>query len=108
MACSIQVAYSSARKNSGNGNSQIYPKSMSAVHLAASFGLKYAVHRLLEKGFAVDSKDDWGRTPLSVAAENGHLEVVRLLLSRDDVEADSEDKSGRTPLSRAAAEGHED
>jgi ankyrin repeat protein len=59
----------------------------------------------------VNSKDRYGRTPLSWAAGNGHEAVIRLLLARADVEADvevdSKDRDGRTPLSRAAENGHE-
>ena len=54
-----------------------------------------------------DSKDDYGRTPLSWAAERGHEAVVKLLVERGDVEADSKDDRGRTPLSWAAGDGHE-
>ena len=54
-----------------------------------------------------DPKDEYGRTPLSLVAEEGHEAVVRLLVERDDVEADSNDKWGQTSLSRAAGGGHE-
>ena len=44
---------------------------------------------LLEKGADVESKDtDYGQTPLSWAAENGHEAVVKLLLEKGaDVES---------------------
>jgi hypothetical protein len=45
-----------------------------------------------------DMKDKVDRTPLSWAAEKGHLTVVGLLVKRRDVKADSKDKDGRTPL----------
>lgn len=45
------------------------------------------------------SKDNEGRTPLSVAAEEGYEDIVQLLIGRDDVDVDSEDKHGRAPLS---------
>lgn len=44
---------------------------------------------------------------LSLAVENGHEGVVRLLLARDNVAADFQDEYQRTPLSYAAEEGHE-
>jgi ankyrin repeat protein len=49
----------------------------------------------------VDSKDVDGRTPLSFAAEQGHVSTVKLLLARNDIDADSKDDDGRTPLSFA-------
>ena len=63
---------------------------------------------LAKDGVDPDSKDVWGRTPLSCAAERGHEAVVKLLLAEDGVDPDSKDSIwGRTPLSYAAAGGHE-
>ncbi|RYP81792.1 hypothetical protein DL769_001832 [Monosporascus sp. CRB-8-3] len=48
------------------------------------------------------------QTPLSWAAERGHVAVVKLLLETGKVDMDlKDDISGRTPLSWAAAGGHE-
>ena len=51
-----------------------------------------------------------GRTPLSLAAENGQAAIVQLLLESSKVEADSKAtgmvSAGRTPLSFAAEGGH--
>jgi ankyrin repeat protein len=38
------------------------------------------VKLLLEKGAELESKDKYGQTPLSWAAERGHEAVVKLLL----------------------------
>ncbi|KAF3259843.1 hypothetical protein TWF128_003836 [Orbilia oligospora] len=47
------------------------------------------------------------RTPLSHAAEHGHVDVVELLLGREGVDPDSVALStGQTPLSYAADNGH--
>ena len=47
---------------------------------------------LLEKGAELESKDEYGRTPLSWAAENGHEAVVKLLLEKG---AELESKDNR-------------
>ncbi|MHB9146964.1 MAG: ankyrin repeat domain-containing protein [Candidatus Amoebophilus sp.] len=41
-----------------------------------------SVHCLVEREFAINSKDDSGDTPLHKAARNGHLEVVEILLEQ--------------------------
>ncbi|MEY2603092.1 MAG: hypothetical protein QOH31_866, partial [Verrucomicrobiota bacterium] len=52
-----------------------------------------------------DCKDERGRTPLSVAAAQGHSAAVRLLLSRDTRGMNSVDNLNRTPLFYAAQRG---
>jgi ankyrin repeat protein len=95
------------------------------------------VKRLLDKGINVNSKDEDGRTALSLATENGHEAMVKLLLEKgagldSDSQAvlwwaaryghdkvmkllldkgaktDSTDDCGQTPLSAAAQKGHEE
>ncbi|KAG4427282.1 hypothetical protein IFR05_017235 [Cadophora sp. M221] len=63
------------------------------------------VQELLING---DFEDEDGRTPLSHAAEEGRVEVVKLLLATDGVNPTSEDHCGQTPLSHAAEKGHEE
>jgi ankyrin repeat protein len=48
-----------------------------------------------------------GQTPLSLAVENGHEGVVRLLLTTGNADVESKDGWGRTPLSLAAKNGHD-
>ncbi|KAH0542764.1 hypothetical protein FGG08_002903 [Glutinoglossum americanum] len=91
-----------------SGYSQIFPRRMTGVHVAAYFGLVGTIIGLLKNRYNPDLQDSYRRTPLSWAAERGHEVVVKLLLETGKVEVDSkEDKYGRTPLSRAAEEGHE-
>jgi ankyrin repeat protein len=64
------------------------------------------VKLLLEKGAEIEAKDsEYGRTPLSWAAFDGHEAVVKLLLEKG-AEVEAKDHHGRTPLSRAAGNGH--
>lgn len=74
---------------------------------AAEYGLAVVVQRFLDEGANVEAKDARHRTPLCLAAENGHEAVVKLLLAQDGVNPDSCDEDNRTPLSWAAANGHE-
>jgi len=52
-----------------------------ALHAAAAAGARHAAAFLLDQGIGVDEVRH-GRTPLSLALDNGHLEVARLLLER--------------------------
>jgi ankyrin repeat protein len=82
---------------------------MTALHLAAYFGLQAVVKLLLAHDqVGPDTKDtSYGRTPLSWAAGNGHEAVVKLLLAHDQVGPDTKDNDGQIPLTWAAGNGHE-
>ena len=88
-----------------SGYSQWFPKQCSSMHLVSYFGLDM-VTLLLEKGAHVDSKDTVGRTPLWLAAQNGHEAVVKLLVEKG-AHVDSKNTDGWTPLWLAARNGHE-
>ena len=84
-----------------------YP--FSGLHCASFFGIVDIVVALLEIGCCDTNGEDFMRyTPLACAAQKGHEEVVKILLSREEVNPDQSDSaSDRTPLSLAAGEGHE-
>ena len=71
--------------------------------------------KLLEhQNVNVTSRDINGQTPLSLAAENGHDGIFKVLLYRSNavyvdghVNVNSMDWCGHTPLAWAAGKGHE-
>jgi ankyrin repeat protein len=107
VSASTQAMMASKHFSRDLGYSQRVPKRMAGVHLAAYFGLKEAMTTLLKKGHDLDSKNSYGRTPLSHAAGNGHEAVVKLLLKKGAELENKDTKYGRTPLSRAAENSRE-
>ena len=75
---------------------------------AASVGDTLAVRRLLSSpGSDVDVRDEFGQTPLLLAAGKGHVECVELLLAAPGVLVNQAHKDGATPLYIAAVYGRD-
>jgi ankyrin repeat protein len=86
---------------------------MTGLHLTASFGLLHLSKELLswakkEKIDLANSKDIFGATPMFCAVENGHKEIVELLLSTGEVDVNAQDQHGWTVLIKAVKGGHKD
>ncbi|KFP47286.1 Ankyrin repeat and SOCS box protein 3 [Cathartes aura] len=76
-----------------------------SLHQASFQGCTEIMKILLEKGASKECKDDFGITPLFVAAQYGKLESLRLLVSHGaDINCQAKDRA--TPLLIAAQEGH--
>ena len=60
---------------------------------------------LINKGAAVDAKNENGETPLHLACYNCHVGVGSLLLSKK-ARGDAKSNAGDTPLHVAARRGH--
>ncbi|XP_069706374.1 ankyrin repeat and SOCS box protein 3 [Phaenicophaeus curvirostris] len=76
-----------------------------SLHEASFQGYTEIMKILLEKGASKECKDNFGITPLFVAAQYGKLESLRLLVSHGaEVNCQAKDKA--TPLLIAAQEGH--
>lgn len=79
-------------------------------HAAAAFGLynlALAIHGAAGFSNATwDVGDATGRTPLSWAAERGHLSIVRLILQKGARMNTRDNRHGLSPLHWAASKGH--
>ncbi|KAG2425843.1 hypothetical protein HXX76_013467 [Chlamydomonas incerta] len=74
-----------------------------ALHVAAARGDPAVVQALLAAGAHIGARDAAGCTPLSVAAREGHLQVVELLLAASGgKDVDAKDGAGNTPLHHSA------
>ncbi|KAI1128239.1 hypothetical protein F5Y10DRAFT_240842 [Nemania abortiva] len=78
----------------------------SSLHLAAYFGLDWLIDSLIGPlGTTVD-RDEWDRTPLHIAAENGFEECVRDLLTLSHLSPNQKDSDGRTAWHYVAMSGN--
>ena len=68
-----------------------------SIHDAAGEGNIEAVKQHLAAGADVNAKDDWGKTPLYVAALGGHKEIAELLIAKG-ADVNTKDVDGKTPL----------
>jgi len=76
------------------------------IHTAAEKGNVSEVRRQLAWGVNPNAKTLWTRTtPLIKAAENGHIEVVKLLLDKG-ADVNEYNEGGETPLHYATRGGH--
>ena len=83
---------------------------LNGLHCASFFGIVEVVAALIEmQGYGTSTNEGYffGNSPLAWAARNGHEEVAKMLLGRDEVDPDEPNDYGQTPLSFAAGYGHE-
>ncbi len=75
------------------------------LHAAAEAGAVSRVKPLLDAGAGINDKDADGRTPLMIAAANGHSTMCQTLMLLG-ASATERDTQGRTALIHAAESGH--
>lgn len=64
------------------------------------------MHLLLSNGANVNVQNANGQTPLHIAAQHGHIGIVRLLLASKFIDVNIQDHRGATPLHLASENGH--
>ena len=78
-----------------------------AVMMAGDFYLLRVVRALVKhKDLKINVRDVQGRTPLHLAAELGHADIVKILLTHPDIDVNSRDSRGYTAAFYAAEAGH--
>lgn len=70
---------------------QTGPLSRTALHESAFLGLENFVYLLLESGADPNARDSKKKTPLALAAQSGHLNIVEALLEKGGRETFSVD-----------------
>jgi ankyrin repeat protein len=100
----------SRKKPEDDGGDARNPRAKQLLQ-AAEDGDSVTVERLtrgglFHKGIEIDVTDEYGWTPLILAADAGHQDIVRLLLERGaDSEALTTTAEGRSPLTTAVRSG---
>lgn len=77
-----------------------------AIHRACELGDTVAIENLLAAGVPLESHDPRGHTPLMIAAGNGRIDAVRLLLARG-ASAKAIDREGHDAIALARRAGFE-
>ncbi|QYS98021.1 ANK_REP_REGION domain-containing protein [Trichoderma simmonsii] len=83
------------------------PTNLTALHVAAFFGMHDVVVGLLEKGEDPDAQDSLLRMPIWWAAWNGHVKVIQPLLEVTTFWETRDVEYGLTTLLAAAMRGYE-
>ena len=78
----------------------------SPLYVASQKGNVDLVEVLLEAGGNVNQHTHKNTTPLNTASNNGHTEIVRLLLQQTNIDLNKQDKWNTTALGRATLKNH--
>ncbi|XP_037823692.1 rabankyrin-5-like [Lucilia sericata] len=84
----------------GEGGDEAKDKA-SPLHLCAQWGLTKVLQTLIDHGANVNALDAENKTPLHVAIENQHEEIITILLCHPAIDLKIRDKNGNTPFAAA-------
>lgn len=93
--------------NGANGNDPNDRGESPLVHAARVGDIDFVERMVKSQNVDLNYRRNDGLTALSLAVEEGHERVVRIILEKDGVDPNSKDNKGRTPLSMAAICGRE-
>ncbi|XP_057341018.1 rabankyrin-5 [Microplitis mediator] len=71
------------------------------LHLCCQWGLEQVVQTLVEHGANVNARDAEGKTPIHIAIQNQHAEIISLLLCHPSLDLSLRDKKGLSPFATA-------
>lgn len=84
----------------GEGGDEAKDKA-SPLHLCCQWGLTKVLQTLIDHGANVNSLDADNKTPLHIAIENQHDEIISILLCHPSIDLKIRDKTGNTPFAAA-------
>lgn len=84
----------------GEGSDEAKDKA-SPLHLCGQWGLTKVLQTLIDHGANVNALDVENKTPLHVAIENQHEEIISILLCHPAIDLKVRDKCGNTPFAAA-------
>lgn len=71
------------------------------LHLCCQWGLEQVIQTLIEHDADVNARDIEGKTPIHVAIQNQHSQIISLLLYHPNIDLNIRDKKGLTPFATA-------
>ncbi|XP_031776150.1 rabankyrin-5 isoform X2 [Apis florea] len=71
------------------------------LHLCCQWGLEQVIQTLIEHDADVNARDVEGKTPIHVAIQNQHSQIISLLLYHPNIDLNIRDKKGLTPFATA-------
>ena len=81
-------------------------KNIYALHMACSAGSVDVVRLLVNKGANVECRNQLNQTPLMVASEFNHSEIIKCLLEEGGADIEARGDDGMTSLLKASSKGH--
>ncbi|XP_046739305.1 rabankyrin-5 isoform X1 [Diprion similis] len=91
----------SPRRPGKDGGGEESKDNCSPLHLCCQWGLEQVVQTLVEHGANVNSRDADEKTPVHVAIQNHHAQIICLLLCHPQIDLSLRDKRGLTPFATA-------